>query len=337
MNPVLNDSKPSAIDYLIESIKASKTNCSNQSSAIKFPCGLCTREVKHNDKAIFCTSCLSWVHIKCNGITIDEYKFRMRRNCENPELVESEEWVCLNCAIAERASIFPLGYLSNHELNSFNVSDSMEIANMIPEFEAISVALKSNNLASNDIDENLIDRINSKYYTIDEFTKIKSVKKSFNIFHSNVDDYECHSEGLGEILSKSSLNFDVVCLSETSQQLDHVFPKNVILENYHYPFSTITKSKKEGVVIFVKDNYNVKERHDLNICDKEFEANWIEINLKKSKNIIVGCIYRRPHSTNIDEFISNFNKCLSNKENKEVYISGDFNISFQSTEYNQHS
>ena len=204
----------------------------------------------------------------------------MRRNCENPELVESEEWVCLNCTIAERASIFPLGYLSNHELNSFNVSDSMEIANMIPEFEAISVALKSNNLASNDIDENLIDIINSKYYTIDEFTKIKSVKKSFNIFHSNVDGYECHSEGLGEIVSKSSLNFDVVCLSETSQQLDHVFPKNVILENYHYPFSTITKSKKGGgVVIFVKDNYNVKERHDLNICDKEFEANWIEINL----------------------------------------------------------
>ena len=96
---------------------------------------------------------------------------------------------------------------------------------MIPEFEAISVALKSNNLASNDIDENLIDIINSKYYTIDEFTEIKSVKKSFNIFHSNGDGYECHSEGLGEILSKSSLNFDVVSLSENSQRLDHVFPK----------------------------------------------------------------------------------------------------------------
>ena len=132
------------------------------------------------------------------------------------------------------------------------------------------------------------------------------------------------------------MNFDVVCFSETSQQLDHVFPKNVILENYHYPFSTITKSKKGGVVIFVKDNYNVKERHDLNICDKAFEANWIEINLKKSKNIIVGCIYRHTHSTNIDEFISYFNKCLSNlnKENKEVYISGDFNIDLLKYESN---
>ena len=55
---------------------------------------------------------------------------------------------------------------------------------------------------------------------------ILHVKKSFNIFHSSVDGYECHSDGLQEILSKSSINFDVVCLSETSQQSDHVFPKN---------------------------------------------------------------------------------------------------------------
>ena len=52
---------------------------------------------------------------------------------------------------------------------------------------------------------------------------ILHVKKSFNIFHSSVDGYECHSDGLQEILSKSSINFDVVRLS---QQSDHVFPKN---------------------------------------------------------------------------------------------------------------
>ena len=46
---------------------------------------------------------------------------------------------------------------------------------------------------------------------------ILHVKKSFNIFHSSVDGYECHSDGLQEILSKSSINFDVVCLSETSE------------------------------------------------------------------------------------------------------------------------
>ena len=55
---------------------------------------------------------------------------------------------------------------------------------------------------------------------------ILHVKKSSNIFHSSVHGYECHSDGLQEILSKSTINFDVVCLSQTSQQSDHVFPTN---------------------------------------------------------------------------------------------------------------
>ena len=61
----------------------------------------------------------------------------------------------------------------------------------------------------------------NQFNTIDEVTNI--VKKPCNIFHSNVDGYECHSDGLQEILSKSSIN---LCLSETSQQSDHIFPKN---------------------------------------------------------------------------------------------------------------
>ena len=56
----------------------------------------------------------------------------------------------------------------------------------------------------------------------------------------------------------------------------------------------------------------------------------------KSKTIIVGCFYRHHHNTNIDEFISYFNKCRSNlnKENKEAYISGDFNIDLLKYESN---
>ena len=52
------------------------------------------------------------------------------------------------------------------------------------------------------------------------------MSKNLLIFHSNVDGYECHSDGLREILSNSSINFGVVCLSVTSQQSDYAFPKN---------------------------------------------------------------------------------------------------------------
>ena len=53
----------------------------------------------------------------------------------------------------------------------------------------------------------------------------------------------------------------------------------------------------------------------------------IEIKNKNSKNIVCGSIYRHPHN-NFDEFYKYFEMCLSSlaKENKEVYICGDFNL-----------
>ena len=44
--PLQNATKPVAIDYLIESIKASKNNLMNQKSRPKFPCGSCNLEIK---------------------------------------------------------------------------------------------------------------------------------------------------------------------------------------------------------------------------------------------------------------------------------------------------
>ena len=65
----------------------------------------------------------------------------------------------------------------------------------------------------------------NQFNTLMNLLILRVSKKSFNILHINVDGYECHSDGLREILSKTSINFDIV-LSETSQQSDHVFSKN---------------------------------------------------------------------------------------------------------------
>ena len=69
------------------------------------------------------------------------------------------------------------------------------------------------------------------------------------------------------------------------------------------------------------------DRNDLNIVDKSFEAVWIEVKNEKRKNIVCSCIYRHPNS-DIENFTDYLSKILAkiNKENKECYISGDFNI-----------
>ena len=73
---------------------------------------------------------------------------------------------------------------------------------------------------------------------------ILHVKKSFNIFHSSVDGYECRSDGLQEILSKC-INFDIVCLSETFQQSDESG------EPYRYPL-LIKRQLNVSTFLFIK-------------------------------------------------------------------------------------
>ena len=52
-------------------------------------CGICCNEVKDNDKAIECNKCHTWTHIKCNKITLTQY----RHYQNNPE----EIFECKNC------------------------------------------------------------------------------------------------------------------------------------------------------------------------------------------------------------------------------------------------
>ena len=54
-------------------------------------CSICQNEVKDNDKAIECSKCQTWIHIKCNNITTKQYKhFHFQ---DNPE----EIFECKNC------------------------------------------------------------------------------------------------------------------------------------------------------------------------------------------------------------------------------------------------
>ena len=64
MDPILN--------YLTESIKQSNSYC-NVNATHTYPCGICKKNVNKNQKAIECTLCKQWIHIKCNGTSPDDY------------------------------------------------------------------------------------------------------------------------------------------------------------------------------------------------------------------------------------------------------------------------
>ena len=112
---------------------------------------------------------------------------------------------------------------------------------------------------------------------------------------------------------------------------------NVDIKNYKL-FSTPTLSKNGGTAIYVRDLFDSFERSDLKITNKYFESTWIEIKNKKSKNILCGTIYRHPNE-NANEhqvFLEYLDSALSktSKVNKEIYITGDFNIDLLKIESN---
>ena len=99
------------------------------------------------------------------------------------------EWLCNKCQIAELAETFPFGLETNHELFNINNLDSLKTLEMLPNYEIVSRASDIGALKQFDVDENIINNINFRYYPAYEFQKLK-VKQTFNLFHTNLNGLE---------------------------------------------------------------------------------------------------------------------------------------------------
>ena len=152
-----------------------------------------------------------------------------------------------------------------------------------------------------------------------------------NIFHTNINGLESKLDNLHGFISGSQPKLDILAITETSEQEKVGFLHNVEIKGYKI-FHTASKTSKGGTAVYVNENVNSIERIDLNILHDEFEGKWVEIKNKHSKNIICGCIHKHPHY-NFKEFFQYLEMCLSklNKENKEIFLAGDFNFELLKT------
>ena len=82
-----------------------------------------------------------------------------------------------------------------------------------------------------------------------------------------------------------------------------------------------------GVALYVKEDLQHMMRDYLSTCKYEFETIWKDIKNSKSQNVFCGCAYRHPN-TNADKFNDYINQTMEkiSKENKLIFLMGDFNI-----------
>ena len=156
---------------------------------------------------------------------------------------------------------------------------------------------------------------------------------SFSLLHINSRSINKNFDSVENFLdSLNRFSFSVIGISET--WLKSTSPDTFNIANYHMIHADRKKGRGGGVAMYINFQLKYKIRKDIYIDG--IENLFIEIDNKYGKNIIVGTLYRPP-SNNINNFIDKLDEELDkmSRENKHIYIMGDFNIdlskSLQST------
>ena len=209
----------------------------------------------------------------------------------------------------------------NHEADRLS---TLMFNPFLPNYSRRNLAL------SNDLDPDLnlySDLNNCDYFTEynlnNKLAKTLSAKLNcLSFFHLNIRSLSRHFDNFSNVLATINSKFWVIGISETWLQNADDF---VDLKGYNF-----VHNYRHGWVggLYFDHSLNYKTCGDLNCYDCEYvESLFLEICVPKGKDIIVGIIYRPPSQNAID-FVQYIHLLMTkiSKENKLVYLMGDFNL-----------
>ena len=167
------------------------------------------------------------------------------------------------------------------------------------------------------------------YLSLDELNlNYKHVNYEFAILHLNIASLKSHHEELDTLVKNCEVNFDIIGITETGlNELNKNSTKNTKLEGFTQE-DTFTETPRGGTRLYISEGLNYLPRDDLHLYKKgHVESTCIEILSTGKPNTIVMCLYRHPHM-DLREFNTMYDDLLSKiqRENKQIYIMGDFNI-----------
>ena len=300
-------------------------------------CSVCNRMVRDVKKSIPCSDCNSLIHRRCSRL-------------QSWQLVNTvwiyNEWCCSHCWNHK----FPFSDLNDNQLIelAFNsnfscicqvtVTESSDYR-LLDKLDLCKFNLKEqDNNFDNDIDNHAKFHTNFDYYSTHSFHKLIANLDTQNqpilsVFHSNIQSLLGNFENLEILLQNVDFSFDVIALSETWHTHSNKDKfKDLSLPGYHFYKGKTGNRKSGGCGFFVSANIKFNVREDLNkdFIDNncEFETFWIEI-----EKTVVGVIYNHPRRNSTD-FLIHLDSVLKklSKENKDVIISGDFNLDLLRTD-----
>ena len=252
----------------------------------KYPCGICLKNVGRHRKAVKCDSCRYWNHIKCEGIDNKMYE-ALKKEPENSIHF---------CKICMEENL-PFQKISDNEfltsiVKNIEFNEDLNLAVKPPTW------LKTLFTDFSDKNDDEAMPINCKYYDASSTIPFSN-RANFSMFHLNLASLSRHKDELEAALSLLNFTFDIIAITETRIIKGNEPNYDISMNGYKHYF-TPTESTKGGIIVYIKDHFNVKRRCDQKIYkERELESVILEIINEKSKNELFGCIYRHP-SMSID-------------------------------------
>ena len=241
----------------------------NRPKSIRFPCKVCDKPVKSNQKGLQCDSCMFWLHTKCIGISAGTYT----------ELQQSTSlWHCSFCS---------------------NVPPDGENPASTPPHSPTSSACSEDQSAA------------------DSSSHLKVLQLNFNSLKSNAKKAE-----LNLLIQRHDPDIIIGCESKLD---DSFTTHSIIPETYDVQRSDRNRNGG-GVLLAIKDNLNPTPETKL---DTSINLRWCSIKPNRGKKILIGSFYRPPDDSSEDlkPLNDSLAKVFSNRSTPTVVLAGDFNAS----------
>ena len=138
---------------------------------------------------------------------------------------------------------------------------------------------------------NDIFTLDTHYLAPDKFQRnFKPFQQSLFILHLNI-------RSIKKIFFYLSLNFSIVCFSETWANDININKNSFQLRNYNTEHQIRKSGKGGGICIFIYDSLDYKVRKDLSINCDAIESLSIEICKRKTRNTVFNVVYRSPNES----------------------------------------
>ena len=262
---------------------------------IREKCRGCDKNILTHHRVTTCDSCSNLVHAKCSSKVL-------KYNSINGV------WTCLNCI-----STMPSRYNPFASLCATNSHTSYEPHTEDSDLQKINDIL-------NNCDYYDIDKI-GKLFSSNDNEQNKVVTMLFNNIDGNATNFDSFCT---EIANKHH-KFSIIALAETN--IDDENGPLYQMEGYHqalYQSKISGKTKGSGLGIYIEENLEFCEAPQFNHCTENMESLFIQT--KNTSEVLTFGVVYRPPSGNESDFLKIFETLLSALPNKNVTISGDFNI-----------